>query len=66
MVDTRWLRSGLGERYQAIQANYESAALLNAVVMPEDVAAAIYYFAAEAKKTTGQFQLVDGGRLHGR
>lgn len=66
MVDTRWLRSGLGDRYQAIQANYESASLLNAVVMPEDVAAAIYYFAAEAKKTTGQFQLIDGGRLHGR
>lgn len=67
MVDSRWLRNGLGaERYAAAQQNYESNSTLASLVTPEEVAEAIFYLAATATKTTGEFQLVDGGRCLGR
>ena len=67
MVDSRWLRNGLGpERYAAAQRNYESNSTLAALVRPEEVAEAVFYLAAVATKTTGEFQLVDGGRYLGR
>jgi 3-oxoacyl-[acyl-carrier protein] reductase len=67
MVDSSWLREGLGpERYAAAQQNYERNSALGAIVSPGEVAEAIYYLAAHATKTTGEFQLVDGGRYLGR
>jgi NAD(P)-dependent dehydrogenase (short-subunit alcohol dehydrogenase family) len=67
MVDSPWLRNGLGaERYAAAQQNYEANSTLAALVTPEEVAEAIFYLAASATKTTGEFQLIDGGRHLGR
>jgi NAD(P)-dependent dehydrogenase (short-subunit alcohol dehydrogenase family) len=67
MVDSPWLRNGLGtERYAAAQQNYEANATLAALVTPDEVAEAIFYLAASATKTTGEFQLIDGGRYLGR
>jgi len=67
MVDSRWLRTGLGaERYAATQLAYESASSMGSLVTPEEVAEAIFWFGTGASKTTGQFQLVDGGRYLGR
>lgn len=66
MVDSRWLREGLGaERYAAAQQHYESNSALGALVTPREVAEAIYWLGAGAAKTTGEFQLVDGGRFLG-
>jgi 3-oxoacyl-[acyl-carrier protein] reductase len=66
MVDSRWLRDGLGaERYAAAQQHYESNATLAALVTPQEVAEAIFWLGAGAVKTTGEFQLIDGGRLLG-
>jgi NAD(P)-dependent dehydrogenase (short-subunit alcohol dehydrogenase family) len=67
MVDTRWLREGLGaERYAATQLVYESASSMGSLVTPQEVAETIFWFGAGAGKTTGEFQLVDGGRCLGR
>jgi NAD(P)-dependent dehydrogenase (short-subunit alcohol dehydrogenase family) len=67
MVDSRWLRDGLGEeRFAAAQAAYESSSSLASLVTPKEVAESVYWFAAGAAKTTGEFQLVDGGRFIGR
>jgi NAD(P)-dependent dehydrogenase (short-subunit alcohol dehydrogenase family) len=67
MVDSRWLRDGLGaERFTAARAEYESSSSLGSLVTPAEVAEAVYWFGAGAAKTTGQLQLVDGGRFIGR
>lgn len=67
MVDSRWLRDGLGaERFAAAQVAYESSSSLASLVTPKEVAETVYWFSAGAAKTTGEFQLVDGGRFIGR
>jgi NAD(P)-dependent dehydrogenase (short-subunit alcohol dehydrogenase family) len=67
MVDSPWLRNGLGpERFAAMLHSYESASALNSMVRPEEVAETIYYLGAVASKTTGEVHLVDGGRRVGR
>jgi len=67
MVDSPWLRNGLGpERFAAMLRNYESTSALNTLVTPEDVAETVYYLGAIASKTTGEVHLVDGGRRVGR
>jgi 3-oxoacyl-[acyl-carrier protein] reductase len=67
MVDSPWLRNGLGsEKFDAMLHQYESASALNTLVQPEDVAETIYYLGAVASKTTGEVPLVDGGRRVGR
>jgi 3-oxoacyl-[acyl-carrier protein] reductase len=67
MVDSPWLRNGLGpERFAAMLRNYESAAALGSMVAPQDVAETIYYLGAIAAKTTGEIHVVDGGRRLGR
>ena len=67
MVDSPWLRNGLGpEKFDAMLHHYESASALNSLVQPEDVAETIYYLGAVASKTTGEVHLVDGGRRVGR
>ena len=67
MVDSPWLRNGLGpERFAAMLRNYESTSALSTLVTPEDVAETIYYLGAIASKTTGEVHLVDGGRRVGR
>jgi 3-oxoacyl-[acyl-carrier protein] reductase len=67
MVNSAWLRDGLGpERFAIAKRSYEDASALAALVTPEDVAEAIYWLAACAMKTTGEIQLIDGGRRIGR
>jgi NAD(P)-dependent dehydrogenase (short-subunit alcohol dehydrogenase family) len=67
MVDSPWLRNGLGdERFAAMLSSYQSASALNSLVRPEEVAETIYYLGAVATKTTGEVHLVDGGRRVGR
>jgi 3-oxoacyl-[acyl-carrier protein] reductase len=67
MVDSRWLRNGLGEeRFAAAQKHYESTSALGTLVTPEEVAETIFWLAAGATRTTGEFQFVDGGRFIGR
>jgi 3-oxoacyl-[acyl-carrier protein] reductase len=66
-VDTPWLKTGLGpERFEAMMSRYESESALGTGVSAEDVAQNIFYLAAIATKTTGEVQVVDGGRLLGR
>jgi 3-oxoacyl-[acyl-carrier protein] reductase len=67
MVDSPWLKNGLGaERFAAMLKNYQSSAALAALVAPEEVAETIYYLGAIASKTTGEVHVVDGGRRVGR
>jgi 3-oxoacyl-[acyl-carrier protein] reductase len=67
MVDSPWLRNGLGpERFEAMLKNYASASALDSLVLPEEVAETVYYLGAVASKTTGEIHVVDGGRRVGR
>jgi 3-oxoacyl-[acyl-carrier protein] reductase len=67
MVDSPWLKNGLGaERFAAMLSSYESASALNSLVSPGEVAETIYYLGAVAAKTTGEVHVVDGGRRAGR
>jgi 3-oxoacyl-[acyl-carrier protein] reductase len=67
MVDSPWLKNGLGaEKFAAMLHNYQSASALNSLVTPEEVAETIYYLGALASKTTGEVHVVDGGRRAGR
>lgn len=67
MVDSPWLRNGLGpERFEAHAGAYRQASALGALVSPEDVAQAIYWLGAGAQKTSGEVLVVDGGRRSGR
>jgi 3-oxoacyl-[acyl-carrier protein] reductase len=62
LVDTPWLKQGLGaERYAATVEGYKSRAALEAVMAPEDVADAAWWLGAGAAKTTGEVLLVDAG-----
>jgi 3-oxoacyl-[acyl-carrier protein] reductase len=67
MVDSPWLRNGLGaERFAAMLQNYQSTSALAALVTPQEVAETIYYLGALATKTSGELHVVDGGRRVGR
>ena len=62
MVDSAWLRNGMGEAAFATRAEaYRERAALGELVMPEDVAQAIWWLSVGASKTTGEVLLVDGG-----
>ncbi|MGA2549699.1 MAG: SDR family oxidoreductase [Burkholderiaceae bacterium] len=67
MVDSPWLRNGLGaEGFEHQRQGYEAASALQAIVTPEDVAETIYWLAAGASRSTGGIHVVDGGRCIGR
>jgi NAD(P)-dependent dehydrogenase (short-subunit alcohol dehydrogenase family) len=62
MVDSAWLREGLGEeRFEANRKAYSQRSALNGIVNPEDVAETIFWLGAGARRTTGAIELVDGG-----
>jgi 3-oxoacyl-[acyl-carrier protein] reductase len=62
MVETPWLQNGMGaEAYEARRKGYAAATPLAATIQPEDVADACYWLCAGAKKTTGEFILIDSG-----
>ena len=62
LVETPWMRGGLGEeRYAATVASYKSRATLAEVIAPEDVATSAWYLGVDAVKTTGEVLLLDAG-----
>lgn len=61
LVDTPWLRQGLGERYPKYVKDWTDRAALDDVIQPEDVADAAWWLGAGAHKTTGEVLLLDAG-----
>ena len=61
MVETPWLQNGLGDQYEARRQGYIALTPLAATILPEDVADACYWLCAGARKTTGEFILIDSG-----
>lgn len=61
LVETPWLKKGLGERYSQYRADYTERAALEDVISPEDIAETAWYLGASAAKTTGEVLLVDAG-----
>jgi NAD(P)-dependent dehydrogenase (short-subunit alcohol dehydrogenase family) len=61
LVETPWLKNGLGERYGKYRADYTERAALEDVISPEDIAETAWYLGASAAKTTGEVLLVDAG-----
>ena len=61
-IDTRWLRTGLGEQvFEAAKASESRRAPLKAVCRPEDVAQLILSLIEGADLVTGQTITIDGG-----
>jgi 3-oxoacyl-[acyl-carrier protein] reductase len=66
MVDSDWLRKGLGtEVFETRRKRYEGRALLNAVIDVQDVARMAWWLATGATKTTGQLFDLDAGFILG-
>jgi NAD(P)-dependent dehydrogenase (short-subunit alcohol dehydrogenase family) len=62
LVETPWLQQGLGaERYAQAVQSYKARSVLDAVLSPEDIAAAAWWLGAGATKTTGEILLLDAG-----
>ena len=62
LVDTPWLKQGLGdERYAAAVTSYKARAALAEIITPEDVARAAWYLGVDAQKTSGEVLAVDAG-----
>lgn len=60
-IDTRWLKGGLGERYDRAKEAASERAPLKAVATPETCADAILAFIQLNTFVTGQTVIVDGG-----
>ncbi|MFN0119471.1 MAG: SDR family NAD(P)-dependent oxidoreductase [Blastocatellia bacterium] len=64
-ITGRWLQDGLGqEMYEAAKRRTEEASLLQQVLDPEDVAAAIINVITGPDHMTGQVICLDNGALH--
>ncbi len=61
LVETPWLKEGLGANYGKFQADWTDRAALEATLQPEDVADAAWWLGAGALKTTGEVLLLDAG-----
>ena len=62
LVETPWLKNGMGaERYEAGVKAYKARSALDAVLSPEDIAAAAWWLGVGATKTTGEVLLLDAG-----
>ena len=62
-ISGRWLKQGLGERYDEIKQAVADQVPLGRVSEPEDVAAAIVSLIAGSDMVTGQILVNDGGML---
>jgi 3-oxoacyl-[acyl-carrier protein] reductase len=60
-IDTRWLRRGLGDRYEAARERSAANNLLRRVSTPDDIAQVILSLITGADMVTGQTIIVDGG-----
>lgn len=66
MVDSDWMRNGLGPQvFEQRRQRYESRALLNKVIDLQDVARTAWWLANDAVKTTGQLIDLDAGFVLG-
>ncbi|MDB5797371.1 MAG: Oxidoreductase [Paucimonas sp.] len=61
MVETPWMQKGLGADLEARRQSYRAVTPLQATIEPDDVAQACYFLCTGARKTTGEFMLVDSG-----
>ncbi len=62
-IDTRWLRSGLGEKaFEALRESLVYTTPLQAMATPEDVADAIVWLVEGARMMTGETIKLDGGQ----
>ena len=61
LVETPWLKEGLGERFGKYRAEWVDRAALEDTLQPEDVADAAWWLGAGALKTTGEVLLLDAG-----
>jgi 3-oxoacyl-[acyl-carrier protein] reductase len=62
LVDSPWLRNGMGEAaFDKAVDGYKARSALDAVMTPEDIAEAAWWLGAGAAKTTGEVLLVDAG-----
>lgn len=62
LVESPWLRNGLGETaYAAWLAGYRERTALGEVILPDDIAQAAGWLGVGAAKTTGEVLLVDAG-----
>ncbi len=67
MIEGEWLRQGLGdERYEEMRKGYSTAAALDSIIAPAEVAETIFWLATGAPRTTGETLLVDAGFKVGR
>ncbi|MES2184889.1 MAG: SDR family oxidoreductase [Pseudomonadota bacterium] len=66
MVNSEWLRQGLGaEKFEAGRQRYASRALLHTVIEGDDAANTAYWLALHATKLTGQLIQLDAGFMLG-
>lgn len=62
VIESRWLKDGLGEAsFARIRDRYAEAAVLGRVAQPEDVAETIVWLLEGAPFITGEIIMVDGG-----
>ncbi len=62
VIDSRWMREGVGEAaFAAVSARFAAAAALARVATPEDVAEPIVWLLEGADFITGEILAVDGG-----
>jgi 3-oxoacyl-[acyl-carrier protein] reductase len=62
-IDTRWLRQGLGQLYEAAKQHTSEQTPLGRVATPEDVAQVVLSLIEGADFVTGQTIVVDGGNI---
>jgi 3-oxoacyl-[acyl-carrier protein] reductase len=60
-VETRWLKSAFGERYESAKARVAEQNPLRRTSAPEDVSRAVVWLLEGADMVTGEFIIVDGG-----
>jgi 3-oxoacyl-[acyl-carrier protein] reductase len=62
VIDSRWLKDGVGEAaFAAVRDRYADAAVLGRVAQPEDVADPVVWLLEGADYITGEILMVDGG-----
>src|ERR1700761_5583958 len=62
VIDSRWLRDGVGEAaFAAVRDRYADAAALGRVAQPEDVAEPVIWLLEGADYITGEVLMIDGG-----
>jgi 3-oxoacyl-[acyl-carrier protein] reductase len=62
-IEGRWMREGMGERYESARESFAAASALGRVCQPEDVAAAILSLITGSDMVTGHTLICDGGAL---